>query len=80
MPVVRTDGLSGGRSVYGHVITKFSRMGRLLHFLTYGAPLRARDLRRYTWRTSGLNSRPNVFQPVLQRSLPGVIKFSKIEC
>ena len=39
MPVVRTDGLSGGRSVYGHVITKFSRMGRLLHFLTLGAPL-----------------------------------------
>ena len=25
-----------GRS-YGHVITKFSRMGRLPHFLTYGA-------------------------------------------
>ena len=35
MPVVRTDGLS----VYGHVITKFSRMGTLLHFLTHGAPL-----------------------------------------
>ena len=33
------DGLSGGRSVYGHVITKFSRMGRLLYFLTHGAPL-----------------------------------------
>ena len=27
------------RSVYGHVIIKFSRMGRLLHFLTHGAPL-----------------------------------------
>ena len=40
MPVVRTNGLSGGRSVYGHVITNFSRMGRLLHFLTHGAPLR----------------------------------------
>ena len=39
MPVVRTDGLSGGRSVYGHVITKFSGMGRLLHFLTHGALL-----------------------------------------
>ena len=24
--------------VYGHVITKFSRMGRLPHFLSYGAP------------------------------------------
>ena len=34
-----------GRS-YGHVITKFSRMGKLPHFLSYGAPstraLRAR--------------------------------------
>ena len=27
-PVVRTEGCSGGRSVYGHLITKFSRMGR----------------------------------------------------
>ena len=33
-PVVRTDGRA-----YGHVITKFSRMGRLPHFLSYGAPL-----------------------------------------
>ena len=39
MPVVRTDGRAGGRSVYGHVITKFSRLGKLLHFLTHGAPL-----------------------------------------
>ena len=39
MPVVRTNGLSGGRSVYGHVINKFSRKGRLLHFLTHGVPL-----------------------------------------
>ena len=35
IPVLRMDGFS----VYGHVITKFSRMGRLLHFLTHGAPL-----------------------------------------
>ena len=34
MPVARTV----ARSVYGHVITKFSRMGRLPHFLSYGAP------------------------------------------
>ena len=40
MPVVRTDGRA-----YGHVITKFSQMGRLPHFLTHGAPLRARELR-----------------------------------
>ena len=42
MPVVRMDGRAGGwsvgRSVYGHVITKFSRMGRLPHILSYGAP------------------------------------------
>ena len=30
-----------GRAVYGHVITKFSRMGSLPHFVTHGAPLRA---------------------------------------
>ena len=32
------------RVVYGHVITTFSRMGSLSHFLTHGAPLRAREL------------------------------------
>ena len=32
MPVVRTDGRG-----YSHVITKISRMGRLLNFLTQGA-------------------------------------------
>ena len=34
--------------MYGHVITKFSRMGSLPHFFTHGAPLRAlraRELR-----------------------------------
>ena len=35
----RSLGQAVGRSVYGHLITKFSRMGRLLHFLTHGAPL-----------------------------------------
>ena len=30
---------AGGRSVYGHAIAKFSRMGRLLHYFTHGAPL-----------------------------------------
>ena len=37
MPVVRTDGRSLARSVYGHMITKFSAVGRLTHFLSYGA-------------------------------------------
>ena len=34
--------------MYGHVITKFPRMGSLPHFFTHGAPLcalRARELR-----------------------------------
>ena len=51
MYVVRTDGRSGGRSVYGHVITKFSWMGRLLYFFTHGAllgALRAQELRYQT--------------------------------
>ena len=39
MNVVRTDGRSLTCSVYGHVITKFSQMGRLPHFLWYGVPL-----------------------------------------
>ena len=30
--------VSGNGYGYGHVITKFSRMGRLPHFLSYGAP------------------------------------------
>ena len=42
----RTDGRAGGRvGVYGHVITKFSRMGSLPHFLTHGAP-QARSARQ----------------------------------
>ena len=32
-PVVRMDGRA-----YSHLITKFSQMGRLPHFLSYGAP------------------------------------------
>ena len=38
IPVLQTDGRSPAHSVYGHVITKFSRMGRLPHVLSYGAP------------------------------------------
>ena len=48
MPLVRMGGGAVGQSVNGQVITKFSRMGSLPHFLTDGAPLRAlcaRDLR-----------------------------------
>ena len=55
MPVVRTDGLSGGGGgvvgQYGHVITKFSRMGRLLHY-PYGGPLA-----RVAHKSSATNAR-----------------------
>ena len=40
--------------VYGHVITKFSRMGRLLHFLTNGAPLRALRARELPYKENQL--------------------------
>ena len=39
MPVVLTDSRAVGRSVYGQVITNFSQMGSLPHFLTPGASL-----------------------------------------
>ena len=41
-PVVRTD---GGRSVYGHVITKFSGMGRFTYPWCSAGALRAPELR-----------------------------------
>ena len=40
--------------MYGHVITKFSRMSSLPHFLTHGAPLReirGRELRYYAFHS-----------------------------
>ena len=43
------DGLSGGRSVYGHLITKFSRMGSLPHLLTHGAHQPASRARAPLW-------------------------------
>ena len=45
------DGRSGDRSVYGHVITKFSRMGSLPHFFTHGAPLRALRTRQLRYES-----------------------------
>ena len=53
MPVVRTEGRALARSVYGHVITKFSRMVRLPHFLSYGAPSTRGASRRA--RSSAIN-------------------------
>ena len=50
MPVERTDGRAFERSVYGHVVTKFSRMGSLPHFFTRGAPLRASRVKAPLWQ------------------------------
>ena len=57
IPVVRMDGRA-----HGHVITKFSRMGRLPHFLTHGAPLlalRARAPLKYSFLKSLLYISPD---------------------
>ena len=40
-----------GRSVYGHVITEFPRMGSLPHFLSYGAPSTCSAKRR-VWNSA----------------------------
>ena len=50
MPVVRTDGQrAGGRAVYGHVITKFSGMGRFTYPWCSAGALRAPELRYQHW-------------------------------
>ena len=54
------DGRSGGRSVgrsvgVRYVITKFSRMGSLLHFFTLGAPLRALRARELRYEKVGIS-------------------------
>ena len=52
----QTVSRTGGRSVYGHVITNVSRKGRSLHFLTYGAPLAsfARESSAINWSNNCL--------------------------
>ena len=64
MPVVRTVGRAVGRSVYGHVITKFSRMGSLPHFLTHGVP-QAPFARQSSARNSSVKIWSNKFQMVM---------------
>ena len=74
IPVVRIDGRA-----YGHVITKFSRMGRLPHFLTHGAPqraLRARAPLKYSFLKSLLYISPDTvwWNP----SMRGLFEYSQI--
>ena len=45
-----------GRAMYGHVITNFSRMGRLPPFLSYGAP-HTRGTSRLAWSSAIDHSR-----------------------
>ena len=47
------DGRAGGRSVYGHVITKFSEMGRFTYPWCSAGALRAPELRYETMFTIG---------------------------
>ena len=54
--MVRTDG-----QAYGHVITKFSRMGRLPYFLTHGATLRAPSCARAPLQNPYENHRHHKF-------------------
>ena len=65
-----------GRSVYGHVITKFSPMGNLPHFLTYGAPLRALRARelRYKWMVEKVFLGPTNHSCLLSQGIIGQLK------
>ena len=58
MPVVRTV----AHSVYGHVITKFTQMGRLPNFLSYGAPP-TRDASRCEWSSATATKEPKIYLP-----------------
>ena len=48
------DGRLGGRA-YGHVLTKFYWMARLLHFLTHGAPLSSLRVRELRYKSNDHN-------------------------
>ena len=56
--ITRSISFSVARSVYGHVTTKFSLMGRLPHFLSYVAPLRAKNINNNNYNT---NTNNNIF-------------------
>ena len=63
MPVVLTYGGWAGGRAYVHMITKISRMGRLPHFLRYGATL-AREaptisMKNRVYNIRGYSSRLN---------------------
>ena len=58
MPVVRTV----ADSVYGPVITKFTQMGRLPNFLSYGAP-HTRDASRCEWSSATATKEPKIYLP-----------------
>ena len=56
-----------GRTVgraYGHVITKFSRMGRLPHFISYGPPYTRVELRYQNLQTQKLLPLNSLFKAI----------------
>ena len=68
--------------MYGHVITKFSRMGSLPHFVTHGAPLRASRARAPLSKCTDRYARENnavPIQPVLARIKVTPEKSSSLE-
>ena len=60
MPVVLTYGGWAGGRAYVHMITKISRMGRLPHFLRYGATLAREAHTIFVVIVAGSISRPLV--------------------
>ena len=68
MPVVRTDGRSLARSVYGHMIAKFSQRGRLPHFLSYGSPPTPGASRR-AWSSAGNTFDGNTIASIAEYAL-----------
>ena len=67
------DGRSLARSVYGHVITKFSGMGRLPHFFSYGAPP-TRGAARGAPLLLGTKTQIQLFQKTLSEEKQKVFK------
>ena len=51
-PCGADGGAAGGRAVYGHVITKFSGMGRFTYPWCSAGALRAPELRYKAWKTN----------------------------
>ena len=76
------DGRAGGRSVYGHVITKFSGMGRFTYPWCSAGALRAPELRYYIISPipSKLSSKSKTVLPHPKSVLKLKISFRQPKC